>query len=93
MSTTTTRYEAAKLRDIKRMSKSELEELASALRLATKSLEEAARYELTSSRHPVALKHEEIAEEKLDAAILVMARIRSRAVPGPTMLADGSIKE
>lgn len=85
MSETEARSEAMRRRDIKRMSLSELEELAAGLRLAAKSLEEAARYESTHRHHPVALKHEEVAEERIDAVILTLARIRSRVVAGPTL--------
>ncbi|MBT2485777.1 MULTISPECIES: hypothetical protein [unclassified Microbacterium] len=92
MSDVQARFEAAKNRDVKRMTKSELTELATKLHLAARHLENAAHYESVSTKHPVALKQEEIAETLLDDAILYFATIRSRVVPGPMMLADGSVR-
>lgn len=92
ITSTNSRYEAMKRRDVKRMTRVELDALAAALRLAVKSLESASLYEATSKCHPVALKHEEFAETQIDAAILYLAHVRSRIVPGPTMRADGSIE-
>jgi hypothetical protein len=91
-STTDERFEASQRMNQKRMTKAELARLAEMVRRATKSLDEAVRYESTSAKHPVALKHEEIAEAQLDAAILYLAEIRSRVTPGPVMRADGTIR-
>ena len=92
MSNVQARFEAARNRDEKRMTKVELIELAKKLHLAARHFENAAHYEGVSARHPVALKQEETAESLLDEAILYFASIRSRAPLGPTMLADGSIR-
>jgi hypothetical protein len=92
MSTADDRFDAWQRMNQKRMTKAELACLAEMLRLATKSLDEAIRYESTSAKHPVALKHEEFAEAQLDAAILYLAGIRSRVTPGPMMHADGTIR-
>ena len=92
ITSTNNRHEAMKRRDVKRMTRVELDALAASLRLAVKSLETASRYEATSKRHPAALKYEEFAEAEIDAAILYLVRVRSRIVPGPTMRADGSIE-
>lgn len=93
MSTTALRAEAMKRRDVKRMTKTELAALSEKLKRAARSLDEAIRYESASAKHPVALRHEEEAEDLIDAAILHLATLRSRMLPGPTMLADGTIRE
>jgi hypothetical protein len=73
------------------MSKSELSELSDMLKKAARSLDDALKYESASAKHPTALRHEEEASDRIDAAIMYFAAIRSRAIPGPTMRADGSI--
>lgn len=92
MSDVRLRSEAMKRRDVKRMTKAELSELSEKLKLAAKNLDEAIRYESASAKHPTALRYEEQAEMRIDEAILYFATIRSRAIPGPTMDAEGVVR-
>jgi hypothetical protein len=72
--------EELKARDIRRMSLAELQEFAELLEAAAGEVRGAIKYERTSARHPVALKHEEFAEARLDAAILYFASVRARGM-------------
>lgn len=77
--TVNARYEAMKARDRKRMTLAELREFSALLDEVKAEVEQAIKYEQTSAKHPVALTHEERAEERFDAALLYFATVRLRA--------------